>query len=182
MSYHIRASSQIPESNSMIFIRTNKILKFIRSLKLYSLWNPGLYGNNVHSQKQSAHWAVDVTAQMVPCWLGSWLNRNFWLVLGQRTQLAFQFIQLDITWTHCLYAADSGNTQLSGWKISWVTCIWTPESSLHLISPLNCISTEPWLRWWYTVGWAVSSESVLALEWESWNFHGSHIFLESGGQ
>ena len=76
---------------------------------------------------------------MVPCWLGSWLSRNFWLVLGQRTQLIFQFIQLDITWTYCLYADDSGNTQLSGWKISWVTCIRTPESSLHLIIPLNCI-------------------------------------------
>ncbi len=114
----------------------------------------------IHSQKQSAHWAVDVTAQMVPCWLGSWLNHNFWLVIGQRAQLAFQLIQLDITWVHCLYVADSGNTQLSGRKISWVTCIGTPESSLHLISPLNCISTETWLRWWFTVGGAVSSESV----------------------
>ncbi len=114
----------------------------------------------LHSQKQSAHWAVDVTAQMVPCWLGSWLNCNFWLVLRQRTQLVFQFIQLDITCAHCLFSADSCNTQLSGQKISWVTCIRTPESSLHLISPLNCISTETWLRWWYTVGWAVSSESV----------------------
>ncbi len=105
-----------------------------------------------HSHKQSAHWAVDVTAQVVPCWLGSWLNRNFWLVLGQRAQLAIQFIQLDITWVHCLYVADSGNTQMSGWKISWVTCIRTPVSSLHLISPLNCISTETWVRRWYTVG------------------------------
>ncbi len=113
-----------------------------------------------HSQKQSAHWAVDVTAEMVSCWLGSWLYRNFWLVLGQRAQLAFQFIQLDITWFHCLYVADSGNTQLSGRKISWVTCIRTPVSSLHLITPLDCISTETWLRWWYTVGWAVSSESA----------------------
>ena len=37
-----------------------------------------------------------------------------------------QFIQLDITWVHCLYAADSGNTQLSERKTSWVTCIRTP--------------------------------------------------------
>ena len=34
----------------------------------------------MHSQKQSAHWAVDVTAQLVPCWSNSWLKRNFWLV------------------------------------------------------------------------------------------------------
>ncbi len=36
----------------------------------------------MHSQKQSARWAVDVTAQVVPCRLGSWLSCNFWLVLG----------------------------------------------------------------------------------------------------
>ena len=41
----------------------------------------------LHSQKQLAHWAVDLTAQVVPCWLGSWLNCNLWLVLGQRNQL-----------------------------------------------------------------------------------------------
>ena len=29
-----------------------------------------------------------------------------------------------------------------------------------VISPLNWISTESWLRCWFTVGWAVSSESV----------------------
>ncbi len=51
-----------------------------------------------HSQKQLAHWAVDVTAQVVPCWLGSWLNRNFWLVLGQWTQLAFWSSKRRTTW------------------------------------------------------------------------------------
>ncbi len=40
-----------------------------------------------HSQKQSAHWALDVTAQVVPCWLGSWLNCNLWLVLSQTQKL-----------------------------------------------------------------------------------------------
>ncbi len=47
---------------------------------------------HLHSQKQLAHWAVDVTAQVVPCWLGCWLNCNFWVVLGQWTQVGFQFI------------------------------------------------------------------------------------------
>ena len=65
-----------------------------------------------HSQKQSAHLAVDVTAQVVPCWLGSWLNCNLWLVLGQWNQLGFQLIQLDITGAHCLNAPDSG---VSSW-------------------------------------------------------------------
>ncbi len=65
-----------------------------------------------HSQEQSAHWAVDVTAQVVLCWLGSWLNCNVWLVLGQWTQLAFQFIQLDITWVQCFNAADWMENQL----------------------------------------------------------------------
>ncbi len=114
----------------------------------------------IHSQKQSAHWAVDVTAQVVPCWLGSWLNCNLWLVLGQWNQLAFQLIQLDITGVHCHNADDSGDIQLSERKITWVSCIWTPDSSLHLISPFNWILTETWLRWWYTVGWAISSESI----------------------
>ena len=113
----------------------------------YTTWPTRKKIVTVHSQKQSAHCAVDVTAQVVPCWLSSWLNRNVWLALGQSTQLAFQFIQLDITWVHCRYAADSGNTQLRGRKISWVSCIRTGESSLHLISPFNCISTQTWLRW-----------------------------------
>ncbi len=39
----------------------------------------------LHSQKQSAHWAVDETAQVVPCWLGSWLKCNFWPVFNQPT-------------------------------------------------------------------------------------------------
>ncbi len=70
----------------------------------------------LHSQKQSAHWAVDLTAQVVPCWLGPPGGSN--------------------------------------WSI------WSHGSSLNLISPLNWISTDSWLRWWYTVEWAISSESV----------------------
>ena len=112
-----------------------------------------------HSQKQAAHWAVDVTAQMVPCWLGSWLNCTFRLVLGQWNQLTFQLIQLDITGVQRLNVAHSGDIQLSEGKITGVSCIWKPESSLHLISPFNWITTESWLRWWYTVGWAISSPS-----------------------
>ncbi len=44
---------------------------------------------------------------------------------------------------HCLSVADSGNTLLSGRKISWVICIRTPVSSLHLISPLKDGSWNP---------------------------------------
>ncbi len=35
-----------------------------------------------------------------------------------------------------------------------------------------CILTETWLRWWYTVGWAVSSESVcIIVSWrKDWVF------------
>ena len=93
-------------------------------------------------------------------WFGSWLNCNLWLVLGQWNQLAIHLIQLDITGINCLHAADSGDVQLSEREMTLVSCLWTPESSLHLISPFNWISTESWLRWWYTVGWAISSESV----------------------
>ncbi len=40
----------------------------------------------------------------------------------------------------------------------------TPDSSLNLIrSLLNWILTGSWLRWWNTVGWAVSSESAWPL-------------------
>ncbi len=87
--------------------------------------------SNVHSQKQSAHWAVDVTAQVVPCWLGSWLNCNLWLVLGQWNQLAFQLIQLDITGVHCLNAPDSGVS-------SWVN-IKSPGSASFEHLNLPCI-------------------------------------------
>ena len=33
----------------------------------------------LHSKKESAHWAVDVTAQMYACWLSGWLRCNFWI-------------------------------------------------------------------------------------------------------
>ena len=58
-----------------------------------------------HSQKQSAHSAVDVTAQMIPCWLGGWLGCNFpteylpcnshetYTVFNQLTQVWAQLIQ-----------------------------------------------------------------------------------------
>ena len=64
--------------------------------------------DDMHSQKQSAHWAVDVTAQVVPCWLGSWLNRNYWLVLGPWIQLAFQSSERKITWVSYTKTVDSG--------------------------------------------------------------------------
>ncbi len=56
------------------------------------------------------------------------------------------------TWLRCIH--------LSERKIAWVSFIWTPEFSLHLFNPFNWISTETCLRWWYTVGWAIFSESV----------------------
>ncbi len=132
-----------------------------------SFWYTNAIPVKPHSQKQSAHWAVDVTAQVVPCWLGSWLNCNFWLVLGQWTQLAFQSSEQKTTWVSYAKTVDSGEIQPSEQKITWLGCIWTPESSLHLTSPLNWLSTETWLRWWYTVGWAISSESAY-LQLQSW--------------
>ncbi len=109
---------------------------------------------HIHSQKQSAHWAVDVTAQLVPCWLSSWP------VLRPLTWVYFPFIGLDITWVSCFRTVSPGDIQSREQKITWVSYIWTPESSINLISPPNWISTQRWLRWWYTVGWAISSESV----------------------
>ena len=47
-------------------------------------------------------------------------------------------------------------------SLSHRTWFWTSHSSLNLIRPLNWISTQSWLRRWYTVEWAtcISSESV----------------------
>ncbi len=116
---------------------------------------------NAHSQKQSAHRAVDVTAKAVPCWSSSWLKRNFWPVLRPLTRVYFQFTGRDITWVSCFKTVDSGDIKSREWKMTWVSYIWTPESSLNLISPPNWISTERWLRWWYTVEWAIFSESTV---------------------
>ncbi len=66
------------------------------------------------------------------------------------------FLSPSVPWSLLI----SGNIQSYQQEITWVSCIWTPEPSLHLISPFNWISTENWLRWLYTVGWAISSESV----------------------
>ena len=120
------------------------------TLKQWIMFDTSCFPLLFNSQKQSAHWAVDITAQVVSCWLGSWLNRNFWLVLGLWTQLAFQPSERKITWVSCINTVDSGDIQPSEWKIIWDSCIWTPGFTLHLIIPLNWISTESWLRWWYT--------------------------------
>ena len=62
---------------------------------------------NSHS-KAISYWVVDVIAQEVLCWLGSWLKWNLWPALIQ-------------------------------WALP------------PLISQLDWIFTQRWLRWWYTV-------------------------------
>ena len=105
------------------------------------------------SQKQSAHWAaVDITAQVVPCWLGSWLKCNFWPVLRQPPWVYFPFTRLDATWVSSIKTVNSGDVLSCVWEITWVSSVWTPESSLNLIRPLYWISTERWLRWWNSSG------------------------------
>ncbi len=42
------------------------------------------------------------------------------------------------------------------------------SSSLNLTNPLTWISTESWLRQWYTVEWATSSESVHLINIANW--------------
>ena len=50
---------------------------------------------------------------------------------------------------------------------------------MKLISPLNWISRESWLRCWYTVGWAVSSESALNEHYSSLHLHFKYWWLVS---
>ncbi len=111
-----------------------------------------------HSQKQSADWAVDVTAQVVPCWLGSWLKCNFWPVLRPLTQVYFTFTGLDITCISCFKTVNSGDIQSRERKITRVSYIWACQSSLDLISPPNWISTQ---RCWV---------SYFFWEWNEWKW------------
>ncbi len=57
-----------------------------------------------------------------------------------------------------------------------LACTWAANLFLILISPLTWVSTVRWLTWWYTVEWAIISESVgciyyisLGGPWESHN-------------
>ncbi len=95
----------------------------------------------LHSQKQSAHWALDVTAQLVPCWLSSWLKCTFWPVLILVTQV----YHLSIIWVSCFRTASPGNIQSREQKITRVSYILKPESSLNLISPPYWILTQRWV-------------------------------------
>ena len=67
------------------------------------------------------------SAQVVPCWLGSWLKRNFCPVPRQ-TWVCFPFTALDVTWVSCIKTVDLGNIQSIERKITLVSYIWTPES------------------------------------------------------
>ena len=80
------------------------------SLRLTLITGPGVFFLFLcipHSQKQSAHWAADVTAQVVPCWLDSWLKCNFWPVLRQLPQMHFLFTGLDATSVSSITTVDS---------------------------------------------------------------------------
>ena len=46
-------------------------------LDYFLLSMKGLEYKKIHSQKQSAHWDVDVTAQVIQCWSSSWLKCHF---------------------------------------------------------------------------------------------------------
>ncbi len=62
-------------------------------------------------------------SSLVPCWLRSWLNHNFLLVLGYWTQLTLQSSEQEINWVSCIKTADSFDIQPSEWKITGVSCI-----------------------------------------------------------
>ncbi len=128
----------------------NPVFYSLFFLRMHSWY---LYG--IHSQKQSAHCAVDITPQVVPCWLGSWLNCNLWLVLGQWNKLAFRLrTENHLGQLHL-------NTQVFP----------------AFIQPIQ-LNIESWLRWWYTVGWPISFESVgFPRHMEKYNFYHSILDL-----
>ncbi len=67
----------------------------------------------LQSQKQSAHWAVNATAQVVLCWLGSWLRS--WLVKCSWLRSWFfcyvPLSRLYVTWISCIKTVNSGDIQ-----------------------------------------------------------------------
>ena len=74
---------------------------------------------------------------------------------------------IPIQWTENSWkTVDSRDMQPSEWIFIWASCIWTPKFSLNLISQSNWISTENWLRWWYSLVWGISPKSVTwTLSW-----------------
>ncbi len=113
-----------PMSNSTLQVQWNTGILFItvsclpRITLLYmyltmtnflSCWILDLFvyeTSSIQPQKQSAHWPVDVTSQAVPCWLGSWLKRNFWPVLIRLTQVYFPLTRLYVTWVSGIKTLD----------------------------------------------------------------------------
>ena len=122
-------------------LRPLKILKTLRNQNsLYSTLVP-----------RSAH--VDVAGKEK--WSASYI-----FLTDVRLMLAVKPIIFHIC---CIKTMDTGDIQPSEWKVTLVCCIWTPESFLNLTRPLNWILTKSWLRRWYAVGWAVSSECATAV-------------------
>ena len=66
-----------------------------------------------HSQKQSAHSAADITAQMVPCWLGGWLRYILWR--PPKTSQKLRFSQLSYQ-RGTIWAVPS--------TAQWADCFW----------------------------------------------------------
>ena len=78
----------------------------------------------LHSQKWSPHSAVDVIAQVVPCWLGSCLNHNFWLVLQNIDESKHDLSESWLRWWYTVHG------------VSYLFWEWRPYCSCMLIIEL----------------------------------------------
>ena len=100
----LQQKSRMPLAGLVSFILISNYSKihFLKQKTYFSTFEKGWFPVwNVHSQKQLTHSALDMTAQMVPCWLGSWLRCNFLTaqLLNFKTWLCPKFekpTQLDI--------------------------------------------------------------------------------------
>ena len=93
------------------------------------LWRVKLF-TALHSHKQSAHSAVDVTAQVVPCWLSSWLNCNFWQGVNR--------IFISLPWRNSLISFRQRSTA------EWASCsksVW--DYWLHMV---HCYTSYTWTQ------------------------------------
>ena len=112
-------------------------------------WYLTAYTMYTHSQKQLVYWAIDVMVEFYACLFRRSLMCNSWTVILLLKKMSFW-----LTWLEIIFRT------LTFLKSLFVKRNITPGNSLMNISTHNWTLTESCLRWWWTVKWAIPSESA----------------------
>ena len=135
-----------------------------------------IHMNSVHSQKQLAHWAIDVRVEFYACLFSSSLMCNFWTVVLLLKWMSIWWNALEIIWMeqsktwHLKYNCEL----LTYLKSLFMNSKITPGSLLMKVSAHDWRWTQSCLICLWTVEWANPSESVGLWTWQIFCIQGEY--------